>query len=55
MDHEAFLPSTQSSYANVIMETESLKREKKNKKIHLTMGAGFAPVTMQTRVKFWAS
>lgn len=22
---------------------------------HLTMGAGFAPVTMQTRVKFWAS
>ncbi len=32
-----------------------LEERSRVKRLHLTMGAGFAPVTMQTRVKFWAS
>lgn len=34
------------------VNTKSFKRDKDIKILHLTMGAGFAPVTMQTRVKF---
>lgn len=41
-------PHILSSEAN----TKSFKRDKDKKILHLTMGAGFAPVTMQTRVKF---